>query len=215
MEELYRLFYVYNDDIEESSAFAPSSIDDWYYNVVGKTSDEDLPPMTTKTCWTTPLQLQQAIRAVFRLQYDLDALELQKWTIGAIQILQEQRTLWSHSSVATTQGVRVTATSRCIGVSSPASMMPPSADTSMFETKYRFAYRIRVENVSNDEHVQLLGRYWHIQDTDESGAPDTSREPVEVNAPVTGAGTYVCGSSIGYRIPFCSVPIYYTNEVVL
>jgi uncharacterized protein affecting Mg2+/Co2+ transport len=48
-----------------------------------------------------------------------------------------------------------------------------------------FAYRVRVENMS-DQHVQLLGRYWHIQETNEDGE---EREPVIVDAPVTGAGT--------------------------
>jgi uncharacterized protein affecting Mg2+/Co2+ transport len=55
--------------------------------------------------------------------------------------------------------------------------------------KFRFAYRVRVENLS-DQHVQLLGRYWHIQETKEDGEePDMERSPVVVDAPVTGAGT--------------------------
>jgi uncharacterized protein affecting Mg2+/Co2+ transport len=58
----------------------------------------------------------------------------------------------------------------------------------MLETKYRFAYRIRVENVS-DQHVQLLGRYWLMQETSGDAEPDATRPPVIVDAPVTGAGT--------------------------
>jgi hypothetical protein len=114
IEELYRLFYVYNDDSEDDAAFAPSSIDDWYYEIVGKISDEDLPPVTTMSCWTTTEQLQQAVRAAFRLSYNLDSPTLNKWAIRAIHLLQEQRTMWSHSSVATTEQVRVTATSRYV-----------------------------------------------------------------------------------------------------
>ena len=57
--------------------------------------------------------------------------------------------------------------------------------------------RIRVENLS-DRHVQLLGRYWHIQETDESGVKDKdddddqsdSRPPIIVDQPTTGAGMY-------------------------
>lgn len=113
VEELYRLFYVYNDPTDDA-AFAPTSIDDWYFNVVGKVSDEDMPPMTTFTCWTSPEQLRYAIRAAFRLNYDLDAPILHKWAIRAIQILQEQRTMWTSSSVATAEGIRVTATSRYV-----------------------------------------------------------------------------------------------------
>jgi uncharacterized protein affecting Mg2+/Co2+ transport len=52
--------------------------------------------------------------------------------------------------------------------------------------------RIRVENLSN-EHVQLLGRNWHIQETTEDGEDDDSRPPVVVDAPFTGAGEMIHG----------------------
>jgi hypothetical protein len=116
MEELYRLFYVWNDEAEDTAAFAPSSIDDWYYDVVGKTGEgeEGLPPVKSMTCWTSTEQIQQAVRAAFRMNYDLDPPSLHTLAIFAIQLLQEQQLLWSHSSVATTEGVRVTATSRYV-----------------------------------------------------------------------------------------------------
>ena len=58
---------------------------------------------------------------------------------------------------------------------------PATAD----ETRYRFAYRIRVENLpTNDKTVQLLGRTWHIQQEDESRVP--VGEPIVVQAPKTG-----------------------------
>jgi len=90
--------------------------------------------------------------------------------------------------------VKVTATSRCLGTVSPVSFATPSTP---LEPKHRFAYRIRVENVSRDTTVQLLGRYWHIaeeeennnnadDDDDDDGSP-TSLEPIEVDAPYTGA----------------------------
>ena len=53
------------------------------------------------------------------------------------------------------------------------------------ETRYRFAYRIRVENLpDNDKTVQLLGRTWHIQGEDGSKVP--VGDPIVVQAPKTG-----------------------------
>lgn len=56
------------------------------------------------------------------------------------------------------------------------------------EQKVRFAYRIRVENNSNGP-VQLLGRYWVIEELDDTGAVDKLKGPVVVDSPTTGAGT--------------------------
>ena len=54
--------------------------------------------------------------------------------------------------------------------------------------KYRFAYRIRVENISPSTTVQLLGRYWHISEEHDNPENDeSSNEPIEVDAPYTGA----------------------------
>ena len=53
------------------------------------------------------------------------------------------------------------------------------------EPRYRYAYRIRVENLpENDKTVQLLGRTWHIQEEDESRVP--VGDPDVVQAPKTG-----------------------------
>ena len=79
-------------------------------------------------------------------------------------------------------------------MTTPSSALPPAAMPDMLESKYRFAYRIRVENLSprkvnevqhqeekevggieNDEqsespepidvhHVQLIGRHWNVQE---------------------------------------------------
>lgn len=105
--------------------------------------------------------------------------------------------MWSHSSSATTEQVRVTATSRCIGTSSPTSHFPPAVSPSL-EIKHRFAYRIRIENLSDEDHVQLLGRYWCIEEEEEEGGSEQSVEPVIVDAPRTGAGT--CVPKINYLI---------------
>jgi hypothetical protein len=261
-EELYRLFYVWNDSVDEQAVFRssnhdyyyddsatpsskttattsnydnntapymPSSIDDWYYELVSKrkqqqadtegedasssssSSSSSLPPMTSMTCWASQSQLQEAVRTAFRtLQYDdsnrshknydedqsstslLRSSDLHKWAIRAIQILQEQQTLWRHSSVATTNGIKITATSRCIGTTAPTpTTIPPSITTPQIladaAPKYRFAYRIRVENVSDDQTIQLMGRYWHIAEEPEGGTTNESPAPIEVDSPVTGA----------------------------
>ena len=117
VEELFRLFYVMNDSGNDSSEMVDaSSIDDWYYNVVGRNDTEaELPPMTSMTCWTTTDQIQEAIRTAFRASVDAkhDKLSgLHFWAIRAVQFMHEQQILWKNSSVATTKGVRVTATSR-------------------------------------------------------------------------------------------------------
>ena len=80
----------------------------------------------------------------------------------------------------------------CVGKTVPSSSLPPAAVPGALESKYRFAYRIRIENTSTNEqpqYVQLLGRYWHIQETDENDEPDLDHPPVIVDAPVTGVGT--------------------------
>lgn len=56
----------------------------------------------------------------------------------------------------------------------------------ILEKKFRFAYRIRIENQS-DESVQLLGRYWHIEELTQDGDVDDSEPPIRVNSPETGA----------------------------
>lgn len=119
VEELFRLFYILNDDTDDGMEMEESSIDDWYYTMLGGNNDifDQLPPMTTTTCWTSVEQLQDAIRIAFRTEIDTNQERLsdyQYWAIRAIQFLHEQQNLWRNSSVATTEGVRVTATSRYV-----------------------------------------------------------------------------------------------------
>lgn len=92
----------------------------------------------------------------------------------------------------------------CIGTTSPVtSAQQPSTKkdnsatttttSSILETKLRFAYRIRIENSTDSPTaVQLLGRYWHIQDLNHDGSVDETKPPVIVDSPTTGAGTCVC-----------------------
>ena len=112
VEELFRLFYVMTDESEHSPV-GESSIDDWFDQVVDKTTE--LPPMTAMTCWTSPKQLQVAIKKAFRATSRSgfeSSSNPHSWAIRAVQLLQEQQLMWKNSSLATTEGVRVTATSR-------------------------------------------------------------------------------------------------------
>lgn len=121
---------------------------------------------------------------------DLLLLYQQKWAIRAFQLLQDQGTMIRLQSVSTSteqqqqHGVRVTATSRCIGRSTTVGH---STTTTTSDLKYRFAYRIRIENVHASDTIQLLGRTWDIQELDDSNNNKPVGEAVKVHAPQTGA----------------------------
>jgi uncharacterized protein affecting Mg2+/Co2+ transport len=70
------------------------------------------------------------------------------------------------------------------------SSLPPAEMVAILDNKFRFAYRIRVENVS-DQTVQLLGRYWCIKELTDDDKEDDSKETVVVDSPATGAGRSV------------------------
>lgn len=142
-------------------------------------------------------------------------LSMQRLAMQAIQDVQQQQYLQSLSSVSidADNRVRVVATSRCVCVvclmvalvklvsyafvisryilyhrciGSSWSLGNSKDDSGI---KYRFAYRIRVENLpSHSDAVQLLGRKWCIQDTTASGEP--VGEAQHVDAPTTGAGAF-------------------------
>jgi uncharacterized protein affecting Mg2+/Co2+ transport len=212
---------------EPSATYNPSPIDYWYYELVSKSKEEkvnhedvddggnddsfrSLPFRKFMSCWTSQKQIQEAVRTAFRtLRYKslsdqdqsslLTSTDLHKWAIKAIQSLREQQTLWTHSSVATTDGVvRVVATSSFIGRTAPLlSTMPPAIVTPRIladsSPKYRFAYRIRVENVSDDQTVQVLGRYWHIAEEpvmlpsmEGSISDEETFPPIVIDSPKTG-----------------------------
>lgn len=83
--------------------------------------------------------------------------------IDASSLLGEQINAWDHKSsisVNNEYGVRIVASSSCFQLSNVGGVRVGSK-------KYKFAYRIRVENINdvNDDNskvVQLLGRTWNI-----------------------------------------------------
>lgn len=132
------------------------------------------------SCWTTRVQLREAVQLAFRTA----PATMQRYAVQAFQDVVEQLSLWKASSVSGTHGIRIVALSSYSGEELSGSIHP--------ETKYRFKYRIRVENVDSKEPVQLLGRTWRIQDLDATG--NHVGDPVMVNAPTTGVGEW------GYHI---------------
>jgi len=186
-EELIRLFLVLSGADPVSGI---SKRNDWYNDLMGLAPSNVDKNKSTRTCWTTPTHLREAIRFAFHSSSMLSSQspsELQALAVRAIQMMQDQIKLWNQSSVSNTPNglVRVTATSRCLGTVSPVSI---AATYSPLTPKHRFAYRIRVENISSSVTVQLLGRYWHIAEVrDDCDNDGSSPEPIEVDAPYTGA----------------------------
>lgn len=186
-EELLRLFLVLSGADPVSGA---SKLNDWYNDMTSLLPKKVEENTKNLTCWTTPANIKEAVRFAFHsspLLPSQSPSELQALAVSAIQMMQDQLQLWSQSSISDTENglVRVTATSRCLGTVSPVSI---GVSYSPLTPKYRFAYRIRVENISSSTTVQLLGRYWHIsEEQNESGSDESSNEPIEVDAPYTGA----------------------------
>lgn len=126
-------------------------------------------------------------------------LHHQQRAIEAVKVLQTQRGMADRTFVTTDEerGLRVVATSRCIG----RSVKSPMA-ASRGQVNNRFAYRIRVENmgtmssttsdgedvsIDSGKPVQLLGRYFRIEEERDDDGDKEDAEPVIVKAPTTGA----------------------------
>ena len=172
VNEILQLFASWNDELNE-----------WYLDV---SKNAKIPTRMSGSCWTTTANLQEAIRNAFRAEYGLKSNILTKIAILATAQISQQQTMHRLSSVETTKNVRVIATSRFIGMSNPSSHFPPAIVPVAVRSKYRFAYRIRIENLSRHQSVQLLGRYWEIRE-DHIHFNDTTDSQIIVDAPETGA----------------------------
>lgn len=138
--------------------------------------------MDTETLWTTPHTIRQAIRLAFKQpSTDVSLTDHRGWAIRAFQYLSAQAEMHRLARV-THAAVRITTVARCVGRSASA---PRNAAAVTF--KYRFVYRIRMENTTQDQHLQLLGRSWVIQEGDESDNPLDKTNSIRVHAPHTGA----------------------------
>lgn len=171
--------------------------------------DETLSPDIS--LYVSYLDLKQALRQGFTATSDINSsnvtkqqiVDMQRFAIDAISILEDQIRMWHRTSISTDRerGIRVIASSRCIGLSSSGHRGLRSGS----EVKHRFAYRIRIENFNepdneNGKSVQLLGRTWKFQeeqpenfndDDHEHNEDDIKSKEVNVNAPTTGAVGYL------------------------
>lgn len=104
-----------------------ASIDDWFFEVSGgiipsfpnDDNDDNYRSLLTKSCWTTKKQLQKVLKYAFKTHYTrVDSYTLLQLAIRATKILREQQSMWEKSTVATTDGVRVIATSRYVFIGS-------------------------------------------------------------------------------------------------
>ena len=191
----------------------------WYHHIMTSVSFDYREWVTESSHWITVTALKNAIRAAFRYEWisqDKKILDKKKcvkyqhaWAIRAYQMLQEQHKMLQLTSVSQLHNVQVTATSKWIGRSltgHPQQQQQQQQQEEEFEDeysssalKYRFAYRIRIENQSLTDTIQLLGRTWYIQEYNSSSNNNNNNnssnhgeltgagEPIHVYAPQTGA----------------------------
>jgi ApaG domain len=174
------LFRDWNEDNGEEDAM------DWFllHSEIALEISATLDAYTGEpTLWTTVSSIRKAIRYAFRHAKPSSTSEAQdrqllnKYAIRALRMLMEQAEMWRLTSVSFENDIRVVATSKHIG----SSLMGPGSPV----VKNRFSYMIRIENLSDRETVQLLGRYWHIEEVD--GGENS--KPTFVDRPNEGAGT--------------------------
>jgi uncharacterized protein affecting Mg2+/Co2+ transport len=212
---VFELFYAWNEWTDREQLF----LDEWRRQLDPEDDNTDSSSsfdfedndneeesiIIKKDLWTSIPALQDAIRKAFRHDFAQDTLipldetlwikYQHAWAIEAHKILLEQRCIFQLSSTSLQHNVQITAVSKCIGRTLSRHPKKVSSATTT-EVKYRFAYRIRIQNVSSTETMQLLGRAWHIQEyvtkEEESGGvavttPTPIGEPIRVFAPQTGA----------------------------
>ena len=179
---LLALFRDWNDDKGEDD------VTDWFhlYSELALETSVSLDEYATTepTLWTTVPSLRRAIRYAFHhaklsTSETKDLQVLNKYAICAMRMLMEQAEMWRLTSVSFENDIRVVATSRHLGSS--------QTGRGLAGIKNRFTYRIRIENMSDQETFQLLGRYWHIEEVDN----EEESNPIIVDRPDEGACTSV------------------------
>jgi uncharacterized protein affecting Mg2+/Co2+ transport len=139
-----------------------------------------------ETLWTTPETLLQAVRQAYRQAPVAPAADQRAWAIRAFQYLVTQGEMLQRLvTVHEEAGVRLVTVARCVG----RAATPTRSASEPVVYKYRFVYRIRIENTSLDQTVQLLGRSWIIQEgrTRDDHSLGTDQNSIKVHAPHTGA----------------------------
>jgi hypothetical protein len=143
-------------------------------------SDEDSNPHD-QSVLVHAKDLQNAVRIAFRApllppsniqqQESIHSIITRRHrdAIDASSLLSDQIRTWGDKSsifVDRKNGVRIVATSSTMHLSNPGGMRGGK--------KYKFSYRIRVENISDDKKesraIQLLGRTWNIYECRQTNA---------------------------------------------
>mmetsp|Transcript_26183 Transcript_26183/g.40039 ORF Transcript_26183/g.40039 Transcript_26183/m.40039 type:complete len:405 (+) Transcript_26183:274-1488(+) len=160
----------------------------------GDSKSMSLEELMEKNIFISDHDLKAALRDGFRLFTEeeeldkLDILDLQRFAIESLKLIEEQKDLWYKTSIFVDRekGLRVTATSSCIGTTAIGHL------SSQDNLKNRFCYRVRVENFNqptNDDAnnvFQLLGRTWKIIEDREMSEENEDDREFTVNAPNTG-----------------------------
>jgi uncharacterized protein affecting Mg2+/Co2+ transport len=163
-----------NGDAEEDD----DALDDWIESLCTSVVDDNeidyqLPfENDATTLWTRPSNVSDAIRDAFRR--GSPTKDTTQWAIRAYKLLVEQGRVFQQTSISynVDRTIRIVATSFFMGRNLTI--------TNVSDLKYRFAYRIRIENLKPSESIQLLGRSWTIRDAQ-------GVESARVHAPTSGA----------------------------
>lgn len=180
----------------QNDTFYNDLIDDKISEMLDSKDDDIVESLLNKFLYITSKDLKDAAKSsfqLFRCTPDLtkkDILSLQRFAIESIKLFQNQKAMWNRTSIEEdfTKGLRVIATSSCIGVTALGLLSNED------RIKNRFAYRIRIENfndaTNHQQHsYQLLGRKWIIkEDKYEPLGLDacSMNETAQVDAPTTG-----------------------------
>ena len=152
-------------DMDETDKTSDSDSDDSDSNDSDDSDDDDFDyddEERARGYWTTRRQIETAIRVAFQKTV-IPTKEAQpgspsammryhRLAIDATRCLREQESIQQRTSISVDpeRGIRIVATSSCIG--------KVQATAFGSETRHRFAYRIRVENLSMPQQTKGTGR---------------------------------------------------------
>lgn len=178
----------YNDRIDDKISF-----------MLGPHDDDIVESLLNKFLYVSKNDLLKTARSSFHM-FDSDdnitkqdVIDLQRFAIEALKLTDSQKDMWCRTSISEDheKGLRIIATSSCIGVTAVGLLSNED------RVKNRFAYRIRIENFNEPTEenecktYQLLGRNWIIkEDQDEYNDFDENHDDEDgiarVDAPTTG-----------------------------
>lgn len=182
-----------------NETFYNDRIDDKISSMLGPHDDDIVESLLNKFLCVSKNDLLHTARSSFHM-FDSDdditrqdIIDLQRFAIEALKLTESQKDMWCRTSINEDheKGLRIIATSSCIGVTAVGLLSNEE------HVKNRFAYRIRIENFNEpnkeneDKSYQLLGRNWIInEDQDDCNEFDDNHDDEDsiarVDAPTTG-----------------------------